>query len=273
MAKSFQKSEIYETLEEFFGDAITKKSLRFDVVIMVLIFISALIYVLETSLMQFPKVIEILSYLDTVLLIIFSIELFLRFYIARSKKKFFTSLYSWIDILAVIPFWFGFSSQTIRMFRLFRVFRFLRFLNVSKQYMEQEKELDFSLEKLFVFRIFFTVFMLMFVSAALVFQVEYMANPLISTFWDAFYFILVSVTTVGYGDIVPVTSLGRALIMISIVSFIVIIPVHITAMNRYIAEEKKTLRIACKSCALKRHQKDARYCRNCGTLLQKKLSL
>jgi voltage-gated potassium channel len=267
MKKLFERSELYETLEEFFGDAITKKSLRFDLLIMILIFISALVFVLEASLMQYPTLLSILGVIDLVLLIIFTIEILLRFYMARSKKKFFLSAYSWIDILAVVPFWFGFSSQTIRMFRLFRVFRFLRFLNISKQYMEQDKELDFSLEKLFVFRIFFTVFMLMFVSAALIFQVEFAYNAMINSFWDAFYFVLISVTTVGYGDIVPVTTFGRILIMISIVSFLVIIPVHITAMTRYLSNEKKILRISCKKCGLKRHQTDSRHCRNCGALL------
>ena len=269
MRKSAQRSQYYELLEEFFGDAITKTSLRFDLIIMILIFISALIFVLESSLFDYPILLKILSWVDLCLLIVFSIELVLRFYIARSKKLFFTSIYTWIDILAVVPFWFGFSSQTIRMFRLFRVFRFLRFLNISKQYMDQEKELDFSLEKLFVFRIFFTVFMIMFVSAALIYQVEVLVNPMISTFWDAFYFVLISVTTVGYGDIVPMTNIGRALIMLSIVSFIVIIPVHITAMSRYLADEKMILRTSCKSCGLKRHQKDSRYCRNCGSILHK----
>ena len=267
MKKSFERSELYETLDEFFGDAISKKSLRFDLFIMVLIFISAVVYVLETSIINLPLFSEILSWIDLILLIFFSIELLLRFYIARNKITFFTSIYTWIDILAVVPFWFGFSSQTIRMFRLFRVFRFLRFLNISKQYMEQDKELDFSLEKLFIFRIFFTVFMLMFVSAALIFQVEALINPMINTFWDSFYFVLISVTTVGYGDIVPLTSFGRALVMVSIVSFIVIIPVHITAMTRYLADEKQILRVACKKCGLKRHQKDSRHCRNCGGLL------
>lgn len=259
-------SKFQELMEEFFGDSMTKRGLKFDVFIMFLIFLSSLIFVLETSINN-QFILIIFFYLELFILGVFSIELVLRYIVAPSKKKFFTSIYTWIDILAVVPFWFGFQSQFIRMFRLFRVFRFFRFLKYSKSYIRAHKINDFDLEKLFVFRIIFTVFMFMFVASALIFQIEHPINPGITTFWDAFYFVVISAATVGYGDIVPVTDIAKLIIVFTVLSALIIVPVHITSMIKFLAEEKESRKQDCLKCGINVHTKDAKYCRCCGERL------
>lgn len=192
---------------------------------------------------------------------------FYGFTLQIPKKIFFLSIYTWIDILAVLPFWFGFQSQFVRMFRLFRVFRFLRFLNYSKKYVKSHSIEDFTLEKIFIFRLVFTVFMVLFVASALIFQIEHVVNPTISTFWDAFYFMAVSITTVGYGDITPVTNLAQLIVVVTVVLGITIVPAQITSMIKYLAEQKDTKKKECLNCGLSLHQRDAKYCSHCGERL------
>jgi voltage-gated potassium channel len=260
------KSDFQNIMEDFFGDRLNKKSLKFDLFIIFLILISSAIYVLETSVTS-EFYLKLFRIVDMIIIFLFSIELILRYIVAPSKKKFFTSFYTWIDILTVVPFWFSISSQFVRMFRLFRIFRFLRFLKFSKRYFNSETFTDFSLEKLFIFRMLLTVFMFIFVASALIFQIENQTNPMINTFFDAFYFVLISVTTVGYGDIVVYSVISKLVIMTTVLAGIVVVPVHITTMIKYLAEEKDVLKHPCKRCGLGIHEVDARHCRHCGAKL------
>ncbi len=260
------KTWLQKNLDDLFGDSMTKKGLKFDLFIMFLIFISSLIFVVETSITS-PFFISAIKIIEIVILVIFTVELVLRFYVASSKKEFFLSIYTWIDVLAVLPFWFGFQSQFVRMFRLFRVFRFLRFLNYSKKYVKSHAIEDFTLEKIFFFRLIFTVFMVLFVASALVFQIENNINPTINTFWDAFYFMAISITTVGYGDITPMTNIAQLIVVVTVLLGITIVPAQITSMIKYLAEQKDTKKKECVKCGVSTHQKDAKYCRQCGERL------
>ena len=265
MIKSFKKN-FHNLMRDFFGDSMTKRGMRFDVFIMFLIFLSSLMFVLKTSITD-SFILRVFSYIELLILVVFSIELIFRFVYAPSKKKFFFSIYSWIDILAVVPFWFGFQSQFIRMFRLFRIFRFLRFLNYSKFYVESHKFEDFDLEKLFFIRIIFTVFMFMFIAAAVIFQIEHAVNSSITTFWDAFYFVVISVTTVGYGDIVPVTNIAKLIIIFTILSALIIVPVYLTSLMKHLGIEKESKDKDCQNCGSGNHRKYAKYCYSCGQRL------
>lgn len=82
------KTGLQKNLNDFFGDSMTKKGLKFDLFIMFLIFVSSLIFVIETSISS-PLVFSIIKIVEFIILVIFTVELFLRFYVANSKKDFF----------------------------------------------------------------------------------------------------------------------------------------------------------------------------------------
>jgi voltage-gated potassium channel len=95
--------------------------------------------------------------------------------------------------------------------------------------------------------------------------VENPLNPNVQNFGDAFYFTVVAVSTVGFGDIVPVTQAGRLVTIAMIISGIILIPFQAARIFRawlMTGREKKVL--ICPSCGLDRHDADARYCKKCG---------
>lgn len=263
-------SNFKSILEEWFSEKITKRSLNFDIVLMLLILISSIIYI-SFSFVEDPLVKLTLIIIDTIILILFSLEIILRFFITNDKKKHFMSIYTWIDILAVVPFWFGFSStQFLRLFRFFRIFRFLKFLRFSPQYLNLNNlEENFHVERLLVIRILLTILMFVFISSALVYEFEKDINDSINTFWNAFYFVIISATTVGYGDIVAKTIQAQVVVVITIVATLIIIPTQISSALKFflLNKEGNQNKLKCKFCKASNHNDDSTYCYNCGKKL------
>ena len=262
-----KNSKLKIFLEEILSSSISKKSLYFDVGIIILITISLVIYVFEISNSNVETK-RIMHTIEIVILSFFLVEFVARFYLASDKKKFFLSAYTWIDMLAIFPFLLGLSLEHVGTFRLFKVFRTLRFLRFSSKYFSEHRFASYGVEKLLAMRILLTVFMLVFVSSALVFQFEAPHNSGINNFGDAIYFIIISSTTVGFGDIYPVTAAGRVLTLITTVSFLLVIPAHITSILKYFSRSKDGFKpIICASCDETPHALDSFYCRKCGEKL------
>lgn len=246
-------------LRRYLGDNKTKKSFIVDAFITTLIFISAFLYVLETY--SLP---EWLMYsflvLDSFIVLIFTIEILLRFWVERDKKDYFKSPYNWIDIIAVLPFWLGVSNlQFLRILRFFKVLRY------SQRYLNVGHVLDRNrFEKLFLTKIIFILFSFLYLSSAIFYTIEKDINPSINTFDDALYFSIVTITTVGYGDIVPVSELGKWVIMVIIISGVITIPWFLGTLMRFLVLHAKKDHVICKECGLAYHDPDAVFCKTCG---------
>jgi voltage-gated potassium channel len=226
-----------------------------------LVLISAGIFVAETY--PIPTSVNyILDIIDTSILYIFTMEYLLRFWCAEDKFKYFSNLYSLIDLVAILPF-FLVSADTsyIRLLRWFRFLRIFRFLS---------KNPEINGEVNIFAKVIFTLFAIVFIFSGLVYQFEHTVNPQnFGTFLDAFYFSIFTMTTVGYGDVTPTSAAGKLMTILMILTGIALIPVQLGELFKRLVKTANFADIACSKCGFSQHDSDALYCKVCGTKLLK----
>lgn len=231
--------------------------------IAVLILISASIFVAETYDIP-PAVQTALALLDDAILAVFILEYGLRLWCASRKWSFVFSLYSILDLLAIVPFLFGFIDiRFLRLFRWFRVLRLVRFLN-QQTWLGLVRTDD----GIVLARIVFTLFSITFIYSGLIYQVEHPINPeQFANFIDAFYFSVVTMTTVGFGDVTPISSAGRGLTVLMILTGVALIPWQLGELIKRVIKTVDQIKLNCLTCGLSLHDHDALFCKRCGTAL------
>ncbi|MBE9177535.1 ion transporter [Oculatella sp. LEGE 06141] len=252
-----------KTLSFYLEDLETPIGKAINLVITGLVLLSSAIFVTETY--SIPASLRItLNQIDTSILVLFSIEYLLRFWSAEQKIKYFFSLYSLIDLLAILPFLLGATDiRFIRIFRWFRILRLIRYIEGKTifGYVSSEDSAIFT-------RILFTLFTIIFVYSGLIYQVEHPANSTkFGTFLDAVYFSVATMTTVGFGDITPISEIGRFLTVLMILTGIALIPWQIGNLIRRVVKTTSQVELLCPNCRLALHDADARFCKVCGTAL------
>lgn len=210
-----------------------------------------------------PQVIKILFLIELVIVIFFTVEYILRIWVSEKRLDYLLSFYGIIDLLSIIPV-IAHGSGFLRVLRLFRVFRFLRFLKTEKFFFG-----TVSIINLQTIRIFFTIFTILFLSAGFIHYIEHRAEySEIHTFGDAFYFSVITLTTVGYGDITPATPMGRWVTVFMILTGVICISWQAGLLiKHFIRSEQKKRQITCKHCGLMYHEQDATYCKACGNII------
>ncbi|MDD4651706.1 MAG: ion transporter [Methanothrix sp.] len=213
--------------------------------------------------------------MEILIVAIFIVEYFLRLYGAPNRLDYVKDIYSVIDLVAIMPtliLLFLPSSyfiydirviQTLRVLMVFRIFRFLRFISRDHLLFGTISPKMINVAQLVV-----SIIIIFFVYSGLFYFVESPVNPDVQNFGDAFYFTVVAVSTVGFGDIVPASGAGRFVTVAMIISGIIIIPFQAARIFRawLVAEREKRIQI-CPGCGLDRHDMDAGYCKKCGELL------
>lgn len=152
-------------------------------------------------------------------------------------------------------------AANVGFLRVIRVLRFYRFT--------REREFFFgtvSLGTLRAMKLLLTVLTIFFVAAGLFYTAERGVNPEVRTFGDAFYFMMVALTTVGFGDIVPVTGAGRLVTTAATLAGIVLIPGQASRIVRQWTTPVRT-EVTCPECGLTGHEPDASHCRACGAVI------
>lgn len=182
----------------------------FDLVVQSLIFISLISFTLETVPDISSKYGNLFNLVELVTVLLFTIEYALRLLVADSRLKFVFSFFGLIDFFALLPFYLstGVDLRSIRIMRLLRLFRIFKVLRYSKAIIRFQKAFASIKEELVLF--LFTASLLVFVASIGIYYCESKAQPEhFKSFFHSLWWSIVTLTTVGYGDVYPVTTLGK----------------------------------------------------------------
>jgi voltage-gated potassium channel len=217
---------------------------------------------------------RLLWQLEVVIVIFFIVEYVARLYAAENRIRQLVDVYSIIDLIAILPTLsmiflpligitldIGFI-RFIRAFRTFRIFRFLRFTVDGDFFFG-----SITPQLLKVTRLFLTILMIFFISSGLFFYVESDINPDVNNFGDALYFTIVALTTVGFGDIIPLSDAGKWVTVLMILSGIVLIPFQISQIIKEWVRIATKKEVVCPKCGLRFHDEDASHCKSCGQVI------
>ncbi|AQL43924.1 ion transporter [Halorientalis sp. IM1011] len=201
---------------------------------------------------------------------VFLVEYVLRLYGARDRIAEFLNTYTMIDLLAILPTLllvafpaslFAVNVGFLRVLRILRVLRFYRFTQDAEFFFGTVTDNTLRSMKLLL-----TILVLLFASAGLFYSAEVAANPGVDTFGDAFYYTVVALSTVGFGDIIPATAAGRWITVASILTAIIVIPRQASKILKEWTSREK-VNVTCPQCGLSYHDPDASHCKACGHVI------
>ncbi|MEF8775776.1 MAG: ion transporter [Haloarculaceae archaeon] len=240
-----------------------------DVALLVLNLVFVAIVVADTY--DLPQEIsEGLWSLEVAIALVFLVEYLLRLYGAESRLGEATDPYTVVDLLAILPTFavlalpgsvVAVNLGFLRVLRVLRVLRFYRFTRDAEFFFGTISDNALRATKLLL-----TVLVLFFFTAGMFYTVEVGANPDIDTFGDAFYYTVVAITTVGFGDILPTTLPGRWITITGILGAVIVVPWYGSKIVRAWARADK-VDVTCPECGLTGHDPDASHCKACGAVI------
>jgi len=207
----------------------------------------------------------VLNLIENIIVSIFIMEYFLRFWVTKSKLKYIFSFYAIIDILSILPsIMFLHNLQFLRGFKVLRILRFLRFLETEEFFFGRLSKI-----KLQLIKTIFSGWTIIFISSSFIHYAEKDCEfSNIKTFGDSIYFSVITLSTVGFGDLIPITDLGRFFTVIMILGGAIVIPVQAGILiNLFIKDNIINKKTICSKCGLSNHDLDASHCKACGTVI------
>lgn len=302
--RNITKKEIYRII--FKAD--TPAGKKFDIWLLILIGANLVLIMLDSFDAVHANMRWIIKGLEWIFTIAFTLEYYLRIYCLQKPWKYILSFYGIIDFLSIFPAYLSLlipATQTLTVLRVLRTLRIFRIFNMKRFLLESFHLLNAmrrSLTKILIFMLF--VFIVAIILGAVIYMFESGKNPAMSSIPTAIYWAVVTITTVGYGDITPVTPMGQFIstIVMLLGYSIIAVPTGIVVgetiheykheekresdtvpeeFNEYeehsgvasgesqpVADANETVRI-CTHCGHTETEPGARYCRYCGTLLSK----
>lgn len=259
------------SIHEIIFEAETPAGKLFDVLLIVSILVSVTAVMLDSISPLRASYGHIFTSVEWFFTVLFTVEYVLRLISVGRPIKYATSFYGIVDFLAIIPTYLSLAFPATRYFAVVRTLRILRVFRVLKliQYLREAHILMTALRssrrKVTVF--FFTVCTLVIIFGSLMYVIEGEANGFTSI-PRSIYWAIVTMTTVGYGDLSPVTPLGQALAsVIMILGYsIIAVPTGIFTVefSQALSSSREVSTQACPQCSAEGHDPDAKYCKFCG---------
>ena len=252
----------------------TKAGQAFDVALLILIGASVLVVMLESVVSLRDGYAAVFWKLEWFFTLIFTVEYVVRLAVVRSKRKYALSFFGIVDLLSILPTYVAILLTGTQYLMVIRILRLLRMFRVVKmaQHFGQANVLMNAMRssgpKIAVF--LFAMLVLVCLEGTLMYLVEGGINPGFASIPQSIYWAIVTVTTVGYGDVAPLTVVGKmiaSLVMLSGFSIIAVPTGIVTAeIGREMREVKMDSR-ECSQCGWKGHDPAANYCKHCGNRL------
>jgi len=273
------KSKLHTIIYE----ADTPMGKLFDVVLLILILVSVILVMLESVTSIDTHYHDLLYFGEWVITIFFTVEYILRIITVKKASNYIFSFYGIIDFLSTIPLYLSFilagsnALLAVRALRLLRVFRILKITRYMGEANKLNKALRDSKPKILVF--LFAVLILSIIAGTIMYLVEgeqsgFVSIP-ISVYW-----CIVTLTTVGFGDIAPVTPLGQfiaAIIMIMGYGIIAvptgIVSAEYASKKTHTIDDPEYIHVntqSCQNCNENNHNDNAEFCHKCGSTLHEK---
>jgi voltage-gated potassium channel len=262
-----KKDRLYEIIFE----ADTREGRFFDLCLIILILTSIVLVILDSIRSVHEKYYLFFRWSEWIITIFFTLEYIARIYTLKKPLRYIFSFYGVIDLLAILPSFivFIFSGgqslivlRAIRLLRVFRIFKLNRYTSAGRLL---STALYRSREKIFIFLAVVVTSVIIFGTIMYIVEGEEhgFSNILVGIYWA-----VVTLTTVGYGDISPATGLGQfiaSLIMIMGYAIIAVPTGIVTSEMMKLPAISNTQ--VCPKCLFDKHEDDARFCKKCGTLL------
>jgi len=263
---SQRKHNIYTVI---FGDD-TKAGKKFDIILLIFILLSVIIVMLD-SVQKIREEYKILLYaLEWFITLLFTAEYVLRIYSSPSKRSYLFSFYGIIDLLAILPTYLSLIFigtkylVIIRILRLLRIFRILKLAHFYGASKTLALSLKASRYKIIVF--LGALLTIVSIMGSIMYIIEGPENGF-DSIPRSIYWAIITLTTVGYGDIAPTTVLGQGLASIIMILGYSIIAVPTGIITVEMTKSHHTNENRCDACGNTENDDDARYCKKCGNEL------
>jgi voltage-gated potassium channel len=268
-----QKASWRQRLHTVIFESNTTAGKAFDISLLILILSSILIVMLDSVSFLHQQNAQLFFVLEWVFTVLFTLEYILRLISVKKPTLYMFSLLGMIDLLALLPMYLSIvfvgaqSLLVLRALRLLRVFRIFKLTHFISEMNFLSAALRSSLKKISIFML--SVLAIVIILGSLMYLIERGENGFTSI-PTSIYWGIVTITTVGYGDIAPATPLGK--IVASVIMLlgygIIAVPTGIlTTEMALAARSKKHHNDACPACGREGHDEDARHCKYCGEKL------
>lgn len=246
----------------------------FDVALLWFIAISVFTVVMESVEDIRASYGPLLIFLEWTFTIIFTAEYIIRLWIVRRKLRYARSFFGLVDLLSILPSWLelvipdAHYLMALRVLRLMRMFRILKMAEHLEEASVLVMALRASRRKILVFMLF--IISLVCVEGTIMYVIEHDANSGFTSIPQAIYWAIVTITTVGYGDISPATVVGKMMASVIMLTGFAIIAVPTGIVSSELNRESRTYvcdERSCTECGCKAHAPTAIYCHHCSQAL------
>ncbi len=243
----------------------------FDIILLAAIVLSSVLVILESVPIINYRYQRFFYYGEFFITVFFTAEYVFRILTIKDKKDYIFSFLGLVDFLSIFPFYLGLFFPSFHYFliiRMLRILRIFRILNLA-DYMNDGKfimsALRHSSRKIYIFLLFLSIFII--IVGCIMFVVEGEHNEGFRSIPQSIYWAVVTCTTVGYGDVSPVTAFGKFISIIVMLAGYSIIAVPTGIVTSEFRMMHKDSEVVCNRCGNDLNDEDARFCKRCGEKL------